>query len=384
MNWQRRLGLVISAWLHGGVLIAVIGLPPLSSRSVSLLPARKEPLQVEIMILSDLHHHAFDFDIEKIGSRVGRLLPFTEPILLSSTTRAPGTGGNGRAFVLGADLAAKSPPLTLSVVEMQAVLDASWSRRQRWDSFQQILDLTQRFDPQQGDLPMLLRRYANDNLLQPFHASQNPEPRVWGSLSVAADHFNFVQFITAFVQRVPSSKVTTELLFLLDKLVQANLQAALTLFELDTVNGMSWTKSMSPKGAATLIAVHRHHERALGRRGMWDTSALARRYDDVRVGILRHLIRTTPQGYRVNDARFLIGEIHWHQRRQSEAFEAWGGIRPDQTDEYFVAYSEVRASIEDGVTARPQIDAVLNEQTRRWVDASFRRLRHFGFAFDTY
>ena len=336
MNPQRRLGLVISAWLHGGLLIAVIGLPPLSSQSLTLLPARNEPLQIEIMVLSDPRDHAFDFDIEKIGSRVGRLFPFTESILLSSTTASPGADGIVGKVVRGSDLVMESPALTLSALEMQTVLDRSWSRRQRWDSFQQILDLVQRFDPQQGDLSILLRRYVNDNLLQPFNASQNPEPKVWGLLAVAADHFLFLRFITTFVEKVPSSKVTTELLFLLDKLVQANLHAALTLFKLDIVQGIQWTKSVSPKGADTLVAIQRHHESVLSKRALWDEFALARQYDDVRVGILEHLIRTTPEDYRVNDARFLIGEIRWQQGRLTEALDVWRRIKPDASDEYFI------------------------------------------------
>jgi hypothetical protein len=381
---HRALGLLVSASLHGILLIGIIGRPTSIPRSLAVLPPPNEPVEVEIVDLSDLRDQAFDFDIEKIGSRAGRLFPFTEPVLLSSTISAPGTGGNVGKFVMGSDLAAQSPVLTLSAQEMQAVLDASWSRRHRWDSFQQVLDLVQRFDPRQGDLPMLLRRYVNDNLLQPFNASQNPEPKVWGVLSVAADHFEFVQFITTFVERVPSSKATTELLFLLDKLVQANLHAALALFKLDTVNGIAWTKSMSPKGAETLVDLQRHHENALGNRGIWDESALALQYDDVRVGILEHLIRTTPQGYRVNDARFLIGEIYWQQGRLTEARDVWRRIAPEASDEYFGVYSDVRTNLTAETTSRVRIDAALNEQTRRWIQASFERLRHFGYRFDTF
>jgi hypothetical protein len=386
MNRQRRLGLVISAWLHGGLLIAVIGFPPLSSRSLSLSPARNEPLQVEIIDLSDLRDGRFDFDIEKIESRIGRLFPFFEPMSLSPTPlfQIPGEKGDSGRAIMESHLAKPSPVLSLTDLEMQAVLDASWSRRQRWDSFQHILDLVQRFDPQQGDLPMLLRRYANDNLLQPFNASQNPEPKVWGLLSVAADHSDFVRFIATFVEKVPSSRVTTELLFLLDKLVQANLHAALTLFRLDTANGIAWTKRVSPKGAEMLVALQRHHESALGSQGLWDESELALRYDEVRVGILEHLIRTTPQGYRVNDARFLVGEIWWQQGRRTEALEVWREITPYANDEYFIVYSDVRTHMGADTLGRTRIDAALNEQTRRWTHASFQRLRHFGFTFDTF
>jgi hypothetical protein len=267
---------------------------------------------------------------------------------------------------------------------LQTVIDASWSRRDRWDSFQQIVDFVLRFDPQQGDLPTLLRRYVADNLLQPFNASRSPEPKVWGLLSVAADHFQFVQFIKAFVERVPSSKVTTELLFLLDKLVQANLQAALSVFTLDTSEGIEWTARASPKGAEILVAIKRDQARALGTRGIWDESAIARVYDEVRVGILEHVIRTTPQGYRSNDARFLIGEIYWQQGRRADAREVWDRIEPDSTDDCFRVYSDVRASLATETESRVLIDVALNKQARRWLQASTQRLRQFGYRADTF
>ena len=381
---RREAGLLFSALLHGSVLFGIIGWPTYVPRSLPALVPRREPVQIEIVALSDIHDHVFDFDIEKIGTRMGRLFPFNEPISLAPVTHTPGTAGGANVFAMASHLAAPPPALKLSPLEMQTVLDASWSRRDRWDSFQQILDLVLRFDPQQGDLASLLRRYVSDNLLQPFHASRSPEPKVWGLLSVAADHFEFVQFIRTFVERVPSSRVTTELLFLLDKLVQANLQAALSVFTLDTSDGIEWTTRASPKGAEILVALKQDQERALGTRGIWDESAIARVYDDVRVGILEHLIRTTPQGYRINDARFLIGEIYWQQGRRADARDVWGKIEPDSSDDYFIVYSDVRASLAAETGNRAPIDSALNKQTRRWLQASSQRLHHFGFSADRF
>jgi hypothetical protein len=381
---RREAGLLLSALLHGSLLIGITGWPASVPRSLRAPVPRNEPVQVEIVALSDIRDPVFDFDIEKIGTRIDRLFPFNGPIPFASITHTARAGGGANMFAMAPHLAAPSPALRLSPLEMQFVLDASWSRRHRWDSFQQILDLVLHFDPQQGDLPTLLRRYVSDNLLQPFNASRSPDPKVWGLLSVAADHFEFVQFIRTFVERVPSSKVTTELLFLLDKLVQANLQAALSVFTLDTSDGIEWTTRASPKGAEILVALKRDQERALGTRGIWDESAIARAYDDVRVGILEHLIRTTPQGYRINDARFLIGEIYWQQGRRADARDVWSRIEPDSSDDYFMVYSDVRANLAAETRSRAPIDSALNKQTRRWLHASSQRLRHFGFTADRF
>lgn len=336
--------------------------------------------------VSDLRDHAFDFDVDKIGSRGDRLFPFTDRVLPFSIAANQASVKNVDllSFAMESRLVNTLPPLTLSPLEMQAVLDASWSRRHRWESFQQMLDMVRRFDPQEGDLPVLLRRYINDSLLQPFDASQNTEPQVWALLSVAADHLEFVQFITNFVARVPSSKTTTELLFLLDKLVQSNLHAVLSLQNLDIANGLDWTKSVSPKGADILVALHKYHERGLGLRGLWDEHALARQYDKVRVRILEQLISTTPHGYRRNDARFLIGEISWQQGRVREALEAWNTITPDASDDYFTVYSEVRDATKEDSSTNDRIHSALSDQRRRWAQASFDRLRHFGYWPDTF
>lgn len=381
---RRKAGLLFSAVLHGSLLIGITRWPTSVPRSLPAPRPRNEPVQIEIAPLSDIRDYVFDFDIEKIGTRIVRLFPFNEPISLASMTQMTGAGGDVKVFDMAPHLPAPSPALMLSPLEMQTVLDASWSRRDRWDSFQQILDLVLRFDPQQGDLPTLLRRYVSDNLLQPFNASRSPERKVWGLLSVAADHFEFVQFIRTFVHRVPSSKATTELLFLLDKLVQANLRAALSLFTLDSSHEMEWTKRVSPKGAEILVTLKEHQRRALGSRDISDESGIAIAYDEVRVGILEHLTRTTPQGYRINDAYFLIGEIYWQQRRRAEARAVWGKIKPDARDDYFIVYSDVRASLAAETGNPAPIDSALNKQARRWLQASSQRLHHFGFSADRF
>jgi hypothetical protein len=387
MNRQREFGFLVSASLHGVLLIAIMGWPSVSSQSFNAAPRRNDPTEVEIIDLSDLRDHAFNFDVAKIASRGSRLFPFTDPILLSPASKsiqAAGRDSDSRVFVLESHLAKPSPALRLTALELQALLDESWSRRERWDSFQRILDIVQRCDPQEGDLSILLRRYENDNVLQPLNASHNTEPKLWALLSIAADHLNFVQFISNFVRRVPSSKSTTELLFLLDKLIQANLNAVLEIFKLDPLDGLQWTSAVSPSGARTLLALHTYHKRALNQRGMWNESALTHQYDEARLLVLQHLIRTTPHGYRVNDARFLIGELYWQQGRVNEALKIWGDITPAATDEYSLVSSEVLSAIGTKQISRERIAFALNAQTRRWIHASYLRLRHFGFQLDTF
>jgi hypothetical protein len=381
---NRQLAFVTSGCLHGIVLLALIELPRMPSQSLRQIPQRSESVVVEIVDLNHLRDRRFDFDIEKIESHIGRLFPFTDAISVSGSIQSENGRGQLGVFAMESRLVNPMPALALPESEMQAVLDAAWSRRERWSAFRQIQEMVQRFDPQEGDLPALLRRYVSENLLQPFEPSHNSEPKLWALLSVAADHSDFVQFISGVVERVPASRATTELLFLLDKLVQANLHAVLCLYELDPSDGLRWTVSMNRSGAEALRRVRRHHEGVLSVRGMWDVSVLSRHYHQVRVGILKQVLTNTPEEYRANDARFLIGEIYWRQGRTHDALEIWRKIDSDANDEFFVVSSQIRQATRAEKLISQKIDAALNDQTRRWTEASLQRLHDFGFHADTF
>jgi hypothetical protein len=99
---------------------------------------------------------------------------------------------------------------------------------------------------------------------------------------------------------------------------------------------------------------------------------------------LDHVIQTSPQGYRINDARFLTGEIYWRQGHVTDAVNVWRRLNSDMDDEYFDISSELVNAITVSPVNHVQIDAALDDETRRWTDASFARLRQFGFQFDTF
>src|SRR5687767_5416855 len=95
---RRRAGLLLSALLHGSLLIGITGWPASVPRSLPAPVPRNEPVQIEIVALSDIRDHVFDFDIEKIGTRIGRLFPFNGPISLASMTQTTGARGHLKVF----------------------------------------------------------------------------------------------------------------------------------------------------------------------------------------------------------------------------------------------------------------------------------------------
>jgi len=192
--------------------------------------AGTDPISSTVLVIP-----GFAFDFAKIASRASLLFPFLD--LQLSIQAAPEVrlhdGGDGLVFVqtITAHRADKLPRLRVSPTELQTIVDLAWSRRARWKVFQSIRTITDGYDPNEGRLPTLLRAYVDEDLLQPYQDTTIRDPRLWTQLGIAADHADFIQFITGYAARHPSTRVTTELLFLLDKLAQASLDALMTLLD---------------------------------------------------------------------------------------------------------------------------------------------------------
>ena len=385
MSSERRVGLVISATLHG-LVMALLARPATLQRNPPETDSTVDILRVDIADLADAADQTFNFDLEKIITRGRSLFPFTqEGLLQAQISKRPQTESSDRsasAFVPQSSFT--RPPLDLTNDRLQELLDKSWSRRDRWDAFEPIAEVASHHHPELGDLSLLLRGYVDQNSLQPFTASWNPEGKVWALLSIAADHVDFVEYISRFIAQHPSSRSSTELLFLLDKVVQANLEALVALLKTDPLTDLRWTTEVNPRAAEVLTALRLYHQTTLGRRGLWGIDAIAARYSYVRVAILQHLIRTTPHRYRLSDALFLLGEIHWRHGRFSDATLSWQKMVPHSSDTHFAASSEVRQAIATGTADRERIDAALDRDKDRWLDASLVRLRRFGYRFNTF
>jgi hypothetical protein len=385
MNSERRVGFVISALLHGlslGVLVRPVILQPKAPETTATV----EVLQVDVADLAGVTDQTFDFDVEKIISRGGSLFPFTRGDVLQQQipTRLQKENDvlSTSAFAVVSSI--NRPPLELTRDQLQELLDKSWSRRRRWDAFKPIAEIASDHDPEVGDLPLLLRGYVEQNSLQPFTASWYPEGKLWALLSIAADHADFVEYISRFIAQHPSSRSSTELLFLLDNVVQANLEALITLVRTDPLTDLHWTQAANPRAMEALSALHLYHQTALGRRGFWRVDALKMTYDTVRVKVLLHLIRNTPRGYRSNDALFLLGEIYWRQGKFGDAAGSWQKMVPHPTDTHFAASLEIRQALTHGTADRDRITAALDRNKDRWIDASFVRLKRFGYRFNTF
>jgi hypothetical protein len=329
----------------------------------------------------------FTFDFGKVARRATSLFPFLmRPLSIERVTVTP---RRARGHTLGNPYAQTPvdlvrPPLALRDAAVQAVLDKSWSRRDRWKAFQSIVPLVNAYNPDEGALPGLLKGYGVQNGLQPYVDNRARDPRLWIQLGLAVDHADFIDFIARYASRHPSTKATTELLFLLDKLTQASLDALVTLLDVNPGTDLQWTWRANRGAFELILAIRQYYSAQLGRRQLTSRDALKKRYDDVRLSILTGILRTTPGGYRADDARFLIGAIYWGQGRAGDAVETWREMHVNPEDFYGAASSEMLEAIAGPNVNVRRINRILDGEHGRWVSLSFDRLRQFGYRFDTF
>lgn len=329
----------------------------------------------------------FDADVTKIANAED-LFPFlTHPLLFLDDARARFRETSDRLFnPLGRERpASTNPPLVASDALLQQLVDDAWSRRERWSNFAEIAGVLTTHDPQEGSAYLLMRRYLDQNLLQPYYDTTTRDPRFWVMLGLAADHQRLIEFVQSFVRQHPSSRTTTELLFMLDEFTQASRDTLLMLLSTDPRTDLEATRDASLRAFQLAASVHQRYRDLTRDRGLTDTRSLRLYFDDVRLGILKTIIATTPDDYGVTDARFLAGRILWDQNKVAEALDWWNDLGPDGRDAYTAASTAIRRELafRDGETSA-QISRILGVEYRRWLTFSEERLRQFGYEFDTF
>jgi hypothetical protein len=375
------------------------GPPGLNALGSDDLPIRRPPESPTVSL------PAFAMNIAKISERSALLFPFVTPGLalrrfaiatereLRETFHDP-FAAPPQAAATGR----RAPPLTLSDTALQSLIDRSWSRRDRWTPFQEIVRIASGHDADRGKLPALLHAYQRQNGLQPYVDAGIRDPRLWAELGLAADHVEFIGFISGFASAHPGTKAATELLFLLDQLAQANLDALVTLLDTDPAASLGATRDANKDAYDLIVDLRQHYAQQLQRKGLTSNEALVRHYNRVRLDILTGLLRTTPNGYRANDARFLIGAIFWREDGFGDALRMWRAMSAEPEDAYAVSIGRIldaiaaetggdRSSRDSRETTRRltlQLNAILRAEQGRWIMFSMDRLRQFGFHFDTF
>jgi hypothetical protein len=338
---------------------------------------------------TDVRMPNFTFDFTKVKLRAAALFPFLthalalDPILQLAAPRE--RSGLINPYARAVEEQEGEPPLMMSDGAIQALVDASWSRRERWTPFQAIAGLTRQHHPSSGKLSRLLRHYLDQNLLQPYVESHVRDPRLWVMLGIAADHGDFIDFITAYAADHPSTQATTELLFMLDEMAQGSRDSLLALLDIDPSKDLYWTRQRNEDAHGLIVILQKHYRTKLEQKGIASSEGTSIYFDQVRLGILTAILQSTPSGYRESDARFLIGSLYWRNGLHQDALSMWREMTPAPADRYVVSGSAMLKAIGGpGSISREQIDEIIKAERRRWTDFWWTRLNRFGYAFGSF
>lgn len=340
---------------------------------------------------------AFDstgLQLDRIAIDLGKIVRHRDALFPFVTTRLPFLDKVAERNVRPDELInpfgreraeSRYPPLILSPPERQRIVDRAWSRRTRWDSFREIAALLRKHDPSRGDAAGLVRSHVDQNLLQPYFDAATRDPRYWVMLGLAADHAPFIDFIDSYMREHPSSRTTIELLFMLDEFAQASRDTMLMLLASDPALVLQDTFEADREAFDFARSLYEQYRDWARREGLHDTDTIRARFDDVRIGILRTIIASAPDGYGASDARYLIGLIEWDRNDIQGALRWWRGLAEDGRDAYREATSAVtRELTRPGGGTVAAISSVLGAEYRRWLTFSAARLEQFGYEFDSF
>jgi hypothetical protein len=329
----------------------------------------------------------FRLDLRKVADRSHLLFPILTPGLAidrffpRSQALAVPRLGVGRPQIKSDGQSGRM--LQLSDRALQQIVDRSWARRERWRAFQAIKKLVETHTSG-GSLPRVLREYRAQNALQPYTDQDARDPRLWTQLALAADHVEFIAFIRRYVSSHPSTEASSELLFLLDTIVQANRDALRVLLDSDPATDLQLTARSNHQAYSLIVELRAEYADTLKRRGLASGAEIDTLYDEARLAILTQLLASTPDGYGADDARFLIGAIYWHGGRRADAVRKWSELGENQDGVYANASTALRAIVNSTHLDAREIERVLANENGRWLSFSYDRLRRFGYAFDRY
>lgn len=330
-------------------------------------------------------------DIDRIGEHLLVLFPFMTPGLAldaffpSIPSAARLVYENPYARTPAKREQQKGRSLSMTGAQRQALVDKSWTRAHRWRAFDTIRQLTQEGNADDEGLAALIALYRDQNALQPYADGSIRDLRLWAQLGLAADHADFLGFVRGYAAAHPSTRVTTELLFLLDTLAQANADALAVLVETNQPGDLEWTKDRHPRAFLLARQIQHVYERDIVRLGLTSRQAIEAFYARSRLSILDRILRTTPQGYRADDARFLMGEILWNEGQTEEALRTWRAMTAGPSDAtYAIAIAQLRTAVQPAAPDARNIRFILRNQEGRWSAFSDERLKRFGYRADAY
>ena len=395
---HRLGGLAASAALHFGVILAAGWPVDVSSDGVThasgetrAAPSRAIPVERVTRLRETpqasasrpaLELAGIEVELDKLTGGPAELFPFVplDPLTLGPAASDASASRRLVNPLLAGARPSSRPPLALSAGALQSLVDQAWSRRERWRPFQPIAELIAAHDGDTGHAADLLRAYTDQNLLQPYYDGDTVDARYWTMLGLAADHRTFLRSIEGYLREQPGTKAATELLFLLDELVQGSTDSLLLVVANAPATSLRRTAAEQPDAYQRSEQLYAQTRDWLSELGLDTPDAIRRRLESVRLGLLAQIVERSPGGYRVADAHYLAGEIHFERRDRARAFAAWRRAVPSDESLYRTVIGEIHAALALPPERQiPAIVAALGAEHGRWLAFSERRLERFGY-----
>lgn len=168
------------------------------------------------------------------------------------------------------------------------------------------------YDPNEGDLPVATRELYAQNLERLLYTfSTDPS---YFYLDFYLENLNKEEFLqNALYQasRLNGSKTATELLFSIEAIYEIQQRTWRSYFDFEELYQSLPEERKNRLRIETIRRVNERYKEVLQEKGIKDLSDLENKYRQRRLEIINHIINNTPDGYRLQDAKFNRGVVLW-------------------------------------------------------------------------
>lgn len=262
-------------------------------------------------------------------------------------------------YYFGSAITTALPPLLLSDKEMQKIIDQAYTQENYFEKYKKfIIPYIEDYHPNEGRLPELIHMYTyqNDKYI---YAYDGVVGRINNGLDFALQGENFFNYSRNFIQRYPSTRVSTELLFQTETNATANLGDLIVLLTAKNYeNNQKLDKNITKlqdyytnKFGLKLIGIT--DEEITNKINIQITDELIdgviEEYDQLRLSYMEHVRKYSPDNYRVGDSWFRSGLIKFKRYKSEEAIELWKQGKPNEEDTYKNTYAQILNVIDSNI-----------------------------------
>lgn len=273
-------------------------------------------------------------------------------------------------------------PLEMPREDRMQYLDRNLPRKKE----AQMDDFISRFmnyDPDTGDLPVFIRDLYYENLQRlAYTFSSDPTYFTIDYFQENLNKEDFLKNSLALYSEMQDKKAGTEILFTLENIYEIQSRALNLYFQNKKSFPLLSEESRKELRVEVIRRVLERYQPILEEKNISSSEDVNRLYTEKRLDIMDNLIRNTPDGYRVADAKFEKARIHWEYagtlsnekkyEEEKKAIQIWKSIQEtDRANGDFLnekSWNEIR----DILQKSPQLGENMNFNARNRINMAIR------------